>query len=56
MNGVLKFIKSEQGATAVEYALMIALIAVTIIAAVSFIGTSTNAKYSMYGSTIDAAS
>jgi pilus assembly protein Flp/PilA len=56
MNGVLKFIKSEQGATAVEYGLMIALIAVVIIAAVSFIGTSTSQKYSMVGSTINAAS
>ena len=56
MNGLLKFIKSEQGATAVEYGLMVALIAVVIIAAVAFVGTSTSQKYSMVGSTIGAAS
>ncbi len=32
----------EGGATAVEYALMVALIAVVIIAAVAFIGTSSS--------------
>ena len=56
MNGLLKFIKSEQGATAVEYGLMVALIAVVIIAAVSFVGTSTSTKYSMVGSTLNTAS
>ena len=46
---------TKKGATAVEYGLMVALIAVVIIAAVSFIGTSTSEKYSMVGSTIGAA-
>jgi pilus assembly protein Flp/PilA len=35
----------EGGATAVEYALMVALIAVVIIAAVTFIGTSSEEKF-----------
>ncbi len=56
MNGLLKFIKSEQGATAVEYGLMVALIAVVIIAAVSLVGTRTSTKYSMVGSTLNTAS
>ena len=34
----------EGGATAVEYALMVALIAVVIIAAVAFIGTSSSTQ------------
>ena len=36
---------SEEGATAVEYALMVALIAVVVIAAVTFLGTATSDKF-----------
>jgi pilus assembly protein Flp/PilA len=36
---------SEEGATAVEYALMIALIALVIVVAVTFLGTSTNSVF-----------
>ena len=36
---------SEDGATAVEYALMIALIALVIVAAVTFLGQETNSLY-----------
>lgn len=36
---------SEEGATAVEYALMIALIALVIVAAVAFLGQATNTVY-----------
>ena len=35
----------EEGATMVEYALMLALIAVVCIAAVQLIGTNANAKF-----------
>jgi pilus assembly protein Flp/PilA len=35
----------EHGATAVEYALMVALIAVVIIAAVSLLGTNASTKF-----------
>ena len=54
MNQIIKFFKSEKGATAVEYGLMVALIAVVIIAAVSFIGTSTSEQFSMVASTIQS--
>ena len=37
--------RSEKGATAVEYALMVALIAVVIIAAVTLLGTSLATKF-----------
>lgn len=37
---VLSRVKSEEGATAVEYGLMVALIAVVIIAAVTLLGTN----------------
>lgn len=39
----------EGGATAVEYALMVALIAVVIIAAVAFIGTSASQQFNSVG-------
>jgi pilus assembly protein Flp/PilA len=36
---------SEEGATAVEYALMIALIALVVVLAVTFLGQQTNSLY-----------
>ena len=42
MKTMMRFFKDEQGATAVEYAIMVALIAAVIIAAVRLIGTNTN--------------
>jgi pilus assembly protein Flp/PilA len=36
---------SEEGATAVEYALMIALIALVVVVAVTFLGQQTSAVY-----------
>jgi Flp pilus assembly pilin Flp len=38
MDKLMNFLKDEEGATAVEYALMVALIAVVIILAVTFLG------------------
>ena len=46
----------DRGATAVEYALMVALIAVVIIAAVTLIGNSASTKFSDVGSAINGAS
>ena len=40
-----RWMASEDGATAVEYALMIALIALVVIAAVTFLGQQTNSLY-----------
>jgi pilus assembly protein Flp/PilA len=40
-----RWIDSEDGATAVEYALMIALIALVIVVAVTFLGQQTNSVY-----------
>jgi pilus assembly protein Flp/PilA len=45
----------EGGATAVEYALMVALIAVVIIAAVTFIGTSSEEKFNEVGEAVAGA-
>jgi pilus assembly protein Flp/PilA len=47
--------QEEKGATAVEYALMVALIAVVIIAAVAFLGHAASNKFSTVGSAVDGA-
>lgn len=39
MKKLLKFLKEEEGVTAIEYGLIAALIAVAIIAAVGLVGT-----------------
>ena len=39
---LIKFIKDEDGVTAVEYAVMAALIALVVIAGATILGTSTN--------------
>ena len=45
----------EKGATAVEYALMVALIAIVIVAAVAFLGRATSNKFSQIGSGVNTA-
>ena len=42
---IVRFMKEEDGATAVEYGLMVALIAVVIIGAVSVLGTNLSTKF-----------
>jgi len=49
-------IKSERGATAVEYGIMVALIAAVIIVAVVFLGKKTSSTFSCTASNIDAGS
>lgn len=45
-------LRSEEGATAVEYALMVALIAVVIIVAVTFLGLATSDKFQLVGDAV----
>ena len=47
--------QEEGGATAVEYALMVALIAVVIIAAVAFIGKSASSQFNHVGNCVSTA-
>ncbi len=42
---VTQFLKDESGATAIEYGLIVALIAVVIVGAVTTIGTGMSAKF-----------
>lgn len=48
-------IKSERGATAVEYGLMVALIAAVIIAAVVFLGQETSNTFQCTAESIEGA-
>lgn len=45
VTGVKNFLVSEDGPTAVEYAIMLALIVIVCIGAVQSIGTSANTKF-----------
>jgi pilus assembly protein Flp/PilA len=56
MERIKNFFKDESGASAVEYGLLVALIAVVIIAAVSTLGTSLNEKFSAAASGVANAS
>ncbi len=48
-------LEEEHGATAVEYALMVALIAVVIIAAVTLVGENAETKFSEVGTAVGSA-
>jgi pilus assembly protein Flp/PilA len=47
-----KFGNSERGASLVEYALLVALIAVICIVAIAFLGKSASQKFSVVGSSV----
>jgi pilus assembly protein Flp/PilA len=49
---VVSFLKAEDGPTAVEYAVMLALIIVVCIAAVTTLGNNANSTFSFVGSAI----
>jgi pilus assembly protein Flp/PilA len=55
MSFVQRFLKNESGATAVEYGLIAALIAVVIIAGATALGSALNAKFTAIGSTVSSA-
>jgi pilus assembly protein Flp/PilA len=44
--------RDEEGASLVEYALLVALIAVVCIAAITFVGSSASTKFSTVGSNL----
>ena len=55
MEKLIRFFKDEEGATAAEYALLIALIAVAIIAGATLLGTNINAKLTNVAASISAS-
>ncbi|PIB93686.1 Flp family type IVb pilin [Caulobacter sp. FWC2] len=52
---VTRFLKDESGATAIEYGLIAALIAVVIISGVSVLGTNLNSKFKSVADKVSAA-
>ena len=49
---MVEFLKKEDGPTAVEYAVMLALIIVVCIAAITTLGSNANSTFSFVGSSI----
>ena len=55
LSRIRRFRKSEDGATAIEYGLIAALIAVVIIVAVTTVGTELNETFSTVGKKLSSA-
>jgi pilus assembly protein Flp/PilA len=51
---LVNFLKSEDGPTAVEYAVMLALIIVVCLAAIQILGSNANKAFSTVGQSIGA--
>ena len=54
MRKLISFFKDEDGATAVEYAIMVALIAIVIIFMVTLVGEKANNVFSKVQNKLDA--
>jgi pilus assembly protein Flp/PilA len=55
LQNAMAFIRDEDGATAVEYGLLVALIAVVIITAVTTLGTNLSSKFDTVATAVGAA-
>lgn len=55
-NLISRFLKDESGATAIEYGLIAALIAVAIIGAATALGGQISAKFTEVGTAVQGAS
>ena len=55
MKKLIRIFKDEEGATAVEYGLMVALIAVVIITAVALLGTNLSTKFTQVATSVQGA-
>jgi pilus assembly protein Flp/PilA len=55
LKSLVSFLRDEDGPTAVEYAVMLALIVVICLAAIQFIGRSANNAFSKVGSAVNAS-
>lgn len=51
-SGIQRFIRDEEGVTAIEYALIASLIAVVIILAVSYVGQDVNNTFQKIADTL----
>jgi pilus assembly protein Flp/PilA len=55
-NGLVNFLTNEDGPTAVEYAVMLALIIVVCITAITTLGSNANNTFSYVGTQVGASS
>ena len=51
-DSIVKFLKEEDGPTAVEYAVMLALIVVVCLTAITTLGTNANTKFTEVGTAL----
>jgi len=56
IKSTVNFLKREEGPTAVEYAVMLALIVVVCIAAITQLGTASSTTFSRVGTAVKAPS
>jgi pilus assembly protein Flp/PilA len=56
MDSVVSFLKDESGPTAVEYAVMLALIIVVCITAITTLGTNANQTFTTVGNAVNTGS
>jgi pilus assembly protein Flp/PilA len=56
LNGVVNFLKREDGPTAVEYAVMLALIIVVCITAITTLGTNAKTTFTTVGNAVGGTS
>jgi pilus assembly protein Flp/PilA len=56
VQSALAFLKSEEGPTAVEYAVMLSLIIVVCVGAITTLGSNTNKTFTSAGKAITASS
>ena len=56
IGGLVHFVQAEDGPTAVEYAVMLALIIVVCLIAITALGTNTNKTFSMVSASIASVS
>ncbi len=54
VDAVKTFLKEEDGPTAVEYAVMLALIVIVCLTAIRAVGTATNAKFNQIATELNA--
>lgn len=54
MSAILSFLRDEDGPTAVEYAVMLALILAVVVVAVTAVGTNTSAMFNDSADQLDA--
>ena len=52
---VTRFLKDESGATAIEYGLIAALVAVVLVTALTLVGTSLKATFTKVSTSLDTA-